>query len=273
MTTLAAPAPAPRLPWPRLEPIMGATALGLALSMALTLPALWLDPRTFQGASVWLKPIKFQIALVIYTLTLAWFARWLPAGFLARPAVRLWLRLAAWATLAEMAWIGGAAMFATASHYNPAPMMSVIYGAMGLLALQLTSVSLVFGLAMARDRAPVLPPALHLSVWMGLVLTFGLTVVAAFILSGMPGHHVGTPATGAAVPLLGWSREVGDLRVAHFLATHALHALPVVGLVAGWLSPGRGGLRAVRAAGGLYAALTLATLAQALAGLPLLPLR
>lgn len=252
---------------------MGATALALALSLALTLPALWLDPRLFQGESVWLKPVKFQIALVIYTLTLAWFARWLPPGFLARPAVRLWLRFAAWAVLAEMVWIGGAAMFATASHYNPAGLMAVIYPVMGLIALQLTSVSLVFGLAMARDPAPVLPPALHLSVWLGLVLTFALTAVAAFTLSALPGHHVGTPTTGATVPFMGWSREVGDLRVAHFLATHALHALPVVGLVAGWLWPGRGGLRAVRAAGGLYAVLTLATLAQALAGLPLLPLR
>jgi hypothetical protein len=271
MTTTAIPA-AP-LSFPRLEPIMGATALALALSLALTLPALWLEARTFQGESVWLKPVKFQIALVLYTLTLAWFAHWLPAGFVARPAVRLWLRLAAWAILAEMVWIGGAAMFATASHYNPDGFMGLIYPFMGLVALQLTSVSLVFGLAMARDPAPVLPPALHLSIWLGLVLTFGLTVIAAFTLSALPGHHVGTPVSGATVPILGWSREVGDLRVAHFLATHALHALPVVGLAAGWLWPGRGGLRAVRAAGVLYAALALATLAQALAGLPLVPLR
>ena len=142
---------------------------------------------------------------------------------------------------------------------------------MGLIAVQLTSVSLVFGLAMARDPAPVLAQPLHLSVWLGLVLTFGLTVVAACTLAGAPGHHVGTPVSGAVVPILGWSREVGDLRVAHVLATHALHVLPLVGLVAARLWPAGSGLRAVWAAGGLWAALTTATLAQALAGQPLIP--
>lgn len=255
----------------RLEPVMGTAGLMLLASLALTLPALALDPRSFQGESVWLKPVKFQIALILYALTLAWFAAFLPAGFTDRPAVRLWLRLAAWGMLAEMVWIGGAAAFATASHYNTHGLMAAIYPVMGLIALQLTSVALVFGLAMARDRAPVLPQPLHLAVWLGLVLTFALTVVAAFTLAGMPGHHVGTPLTGARVPLLGWSREVGDLRVAHFLATHALHALPLAGLLAQRLWPAGTGMRAIRVAGALYALLTLAALVQALAGQPLIP--
>ena len=271
MTALAAPLPR-RLPLPRFEPILGATGLAMLASLALTLPALGLDPRSFQGESVWLKPVKFQIALAIWFLTLAWFATWAPAGFLARPAVRFWFRLSAWAALAEMVWIGGAAMFATASHYNPDGIMAVIYPLMGLAAVQLTSVSLVLGLAMARDPAPVLPQPVHLSVWLGLVLTFALTVPAASILASMPGHMVGTPLTGATVPFMGWSREVGDLRIGHFLATHALHALPLVGLAAAWLWPSGGGARAVWGAAALYAALTVATVLQALAGMPLIPL-
>lgn len=270
MIPIATPLPDGRAR-PRLEPILGAAGLALLASLALTLPALWLDPRTFQGESVWLKPVKFQIALAIYTLTLAWFAAWLPCGMLGRPAVGLWLRLAAWGILVEMLWIGGAAMFATASHFNPEGLMAAIYPVMGLVAVQLTSVSLVFGLAMARDPAPVLAPALHLSVWLGLILTFALTVPAAFALAGMSGHLVGVPGTGAAIPVLGWSREVGDLRAAHFLATHALHALPLAGLLATRLWPAGGGRRAVWAAGALYAAAVAAALALALAGRPLVP--
>ena len=62
------------------------------------------------------------------------------------------------------------------------------------------------------------------------MLTFVLTVPIAGTLAQMPGHFVGTPVTGAAVPVFGWSREVGDLRTAHFLATHAMHFLPLAGL-------------------------------------------
>jgi hypothetical protein len=278
MTTSTLPLDRPRAQaWPRrllsgLEPVMGATGLALILSLALTLPAWWIDTRTFQGDSVWLKPIKFQIALILYTLTLAWFARWVEPGRMRRPWVRLSLVAGAASVALEMAWIGGAAMFATASHYSTLPVMDAIYPLMGLVAIQLTSVSLVLGLALWRSGAHDLAPATHLGLVLGLVMTCVLTLVAVVPLASGTGHFVGLPQTGAAVPILGWSREVGDLRVAHFLATHALHALPLVGLAAArWLSDGVA-RRLVWAAGVVYAAAVVATLAQALAGLPLLAL-
>ena len=74
------------------------------------------------------------------------------------------------------------------------------------------------------------------------------------------------------MPLLGWSREVGDLRVAHFFATHAMHFLPVAGVAARLALPARAGVAAVAAAAALYVALVAGILALALDGRPLLPL-
>jgi hypothetical protein len=67
---------------------------------------------------------------------------------------------------------------------------------------------------------------------------------------------------------MGWSREVGDLRVAHFLATHALHVVPLIGVAAMGLSnPALA--RGLVWAGALgYAALTAFALAQAFAWQP-----
>ena len=83
-------------------------------------------------------------------------------------------------------------------------------------------------------------------------------------------HFVGTPTTGAAVPLMGWSLAVGDLRVSHFFATHAMHVVPLAVLTIAWLAP----RFATRTTGVLflaaYSALTVATFAQALAGQPIL---
>ncbi len=254
----------------RLDPILARVALAMLLSLLLTVPAYMLDDRLFQGENVWLKPIKFQVALAVYFATLAIYASWLPVRVTRGPRMRLYLTAVALATIAEMLWIGGAAMFATASHYNPAPLLYAIYAAMGAFAVLLTSVSLVFGIAFWRDRGSALPAPFRLSLALGLIATFVLTLIAAGTLSALPGHHVGIPATGATVPFMGWSREVGDLRVPHFLATHALHVIPVIGLAAMALKTSRLAHLAVWVGAAGFAALTLFTFVQALGGRPII---
>jgi hypothetical protein len=254
------------------EPLFAATGTLIGLSLAVTLSAMAIDTREFLGENVWLKPIKFQIALTLYLLTLAFFARWLPSGMTARPGYRVYAGMVVFAVIAELVWIGGAAMYGTASHFNVSnPFMQSIYGLMGAFAVLLTSATLVQGIAIWRNARTGLSPALHLSIALGLVLTFVLTVLVAGTLASQSGHLIGTPVTGTTVPVLGWSREVGDLRVAHFFATHALHVLPVAAMLAGALLPQRWGVPAVWVAALLFIALITVSFAGALAGYPFIP--
>jgi hypothetical protein len=254
------------------EPLFAATGTLIGLSLAVTLTAMAIDTREFLGENVWLKPIKFQIALTLYLLTLAFFARWLPSGMTARPGYRLYAGMVVFAVIAELIWIGGAAMYGTASHFNVSnPFLQSIYGLMGAFAVLLTSATLFQGIAIWRNARTGLAPALHLSIALGLVLTFVLTVIVAGALASQSGHLIGTPVTGARVPVLGWSREVGDLRVAHFFATHALHVLPVAAMLAGVLLPKRWGVPAVWVAAFLFTALVIVSFAGALAGHPFIP--
>jgi hypothetical protein len=268
--TLSHPLPAGRSLFGA-EPVFAATGILIGLSLAVTLAAMAIDPRLFQGESVWVKPVKFQSALTVYLLSLAFFARWLPTGMVGRRWYRVYAGVVVLAILGELVWIGGAAMHGVGSHFNlGTPLMARLYSLMGALAVILTSASLVYGVAIWRNRATGLPPALHLSVALGLVLTFALTLPVAATLANLPGHFVGLPVTGAHVPVMGWSREVGDLRVAHFFATHPMHFLPVAGLAAAALLPGRAGVRAVWAAAALYTAFVGWAFLGALAGRPLL---
>lgn len=251
-----------------LEPILGGMGLFMILSLAVTLPALWLDGRILDGETVWLKPVKFQIALAMYLLTLSFYARWVPAAILNRRRMRLFLTAVSAAVLAEMLWIGGAAMFGIQSHYNTHPVLYGVYLLMGAFAVLLTTASLVFGLAIWRDRDSALPEALRLSLALGLILTFVLTVLAAGTLAAMPGPLIGEPVTGDSVPFMGWSREVGDLRIAHFLATHALHAVPLVGVIAHLTLGARGAVGSVWIGAGLYAGLCVFVFVWAVMGLP-----
>lgn len=254
------------------EPLFAATGLLIGLSLAPTLVAMAVDPREFLGENVWLKPVKFQIALSLYLLTLAFFARWLPAGMTARLSYRIYSGAVVFAVIAELVWIGGAAMYGTASHFNVSdPFLESIYGLMGAFAVLLTSATLVQGIAIWRNPVTGLVPALHLSITLGLVLTFILTLIVAGSLASQSGHLIGTPVSGARVPVLGWSREVGDLRVAHFFATHALHILPVAAIVIGAVLPRRWAVPAVWASALLFTAFVAASFAGAMAGLPLLP--
>jgi hypothetical protein len=84
-------------------------------------------------------------------------------------------------------------------------------------------------------------------------------------LSAQAGHAVG-PEVGH-LPVTGWNRAGGDLRVAHFLGLHAEQALPI----AAW-ALGGGGVRwrraAVWAAAGAWTLGTLLAFAQAVRGRP-----
>jgi hypothetical protein len=250
---------------PRYTPL----GLFLALAMVPALGALALDERLFQGVPVWTKPLKFLFALVVYLLTLAWMARFAEPSMTQRAWWRWHERAVVVAVLAEMIWIGGAAAWGVPSHYNNSNLlMAVVYPMMGVAAIVLTTASTTLALAIHRHENTGLSPALKAGLVWGLGLTLPLTLVTAGTLSAMPGHWVGgTPSDVGGLALMGWSRDGGDLRVAHFFATHALHVIPLFALVADHL-PGLPATWAVRGFAGLYVTLVILTFAQALAGQP-----
>jgi hypothetical protein len=249
----------------------GFVLVGLMLPTGL---AMLLDGRELLDIDIWTKPLKFQAALAIYAFTLAFFARWLPSGTLERRWYRVYAAVVVFSIGFEIAAIGGAAAYGVASHFNEAtPLNAWIYGLMGVFAVTLTSMSLAYGVLIARsDRGPR-DPALRLGLVLGLVLTFVLTVVLAGTLSQNGSHFVGGSGSDAGgLWLMGWARDGGDLRVAHFFGTHAMHAVPLAGFLAGrWLAP-RAALAMTWAAALAWTLLCVATFAQALAGRPFLPM-
>ena len=248
--------------------------VGLGLFIALALLPLYgamaLDARLFNGQSPWMKPIKFHYALAIYLLTLAFFARYLPTGLTAHLAWRAFSLVVCLAVIGEVLWLSAAAMQNTASHFNTTvPPFIRLYPVMGALAVTLTLPCLVMGLLIGFGRAHSLEPAMRLALAAGLSLTFVATVLVAGYLSAQGGHAIGISTR--QLPVLGWSRDAGDLRVAHFFATHALHAVPLAGFAAASALPPRLALFAVMAMTAAYAALIAGTFFQALAGQPFLP--
>jgi hypothetical protein len=258
----------------RREPLFAGTAVMLVVLMAPTLFAMALDARQFNGINIWDKPFKFEVALAVYLGTLALFAGWLPKGMTERRSYRIFSAVVCAAVVAEMLWIGGAAANGTGSHFNRVdPVMGGLYALMGILAVTLTSASLVYGIAFLRDRESRLDPAFRFSLGLGLVLTFAMTLVTAGYMSSGNGHWVGgNPSDAEAIAFMGWARDGGDLRVAHFFASHAMHFIPAAGFIAAATLKPDAARTMVWVAAAAYVLFTAYTFFQALAGHPFLSL-
>jgi hypothetical protein len=244
----------------------------LILAMVPTFVAASFDTRLFQGINVWDKVLKFEFALGVYLLTLVVFARFLPAGTKGKRWYRVYVGAVILAIIAEMIWIGGASALGTASHFNRTAFGAAVYALMGAAAVLLTSVSAVYAWQIGRNAATGLSPAVKDGIVLGLALVLPLTLVTAGTMSSMGGHWVGGARSDAgALALIGWARDGGDLRVPHFFATHAMHFVPVFGLLsAAYL--GQENRMPVRIFVVLFTGFVAYTFVQALSGRPFLPL-
>ena len=240
----------------------GWAALALLL---LCLAAMTVDPRLIRGVSVWTKPAKFAGSFVPWFWTLAWawgvLAPELRQGRVARAA--LWTTLGAgWF---ELGWITLRAALGLPSHFATDPLGQAMYTLMGIGAVALVVAAAVLGVLVLARSAPRQERTWVFAVGWGLVLAGTLGLLTGATISGHDGPYVGaTPLDGSAFPPFFWSRDGGDLRVAHFIGIHAMQALPALALLGA-------SLPMIAFAAVAWAATTLAALAAALAGLPLSP--
>ena len=131
---------------------------------------------------------------------------------------------------------------------------------------------LVMGLWLWRDhRGTLRTDPLRLAATLGLVLSAAATLIVAGYLSGSGAHWVGNVTSDAGgLPLVGWSQRVGDLRVAHFCATHGMQMLPLLGFAL--RKRGTRGSLYVVAATAAWLVTTGGAFLQALLGQPVLSL-
>ena len=243
-------------------------------ALAASLPLLVLaqvDPRSFQGVSVWVKPWKFHVSVGLHLLTLALIAAPLTEIAARRPALARLSAVAVACGVLELAYITWRASRGEASHFNVAdPFAGLMYGLMGLGAVLLTGCAGLLGWWLARAPAYPTGPVLRRGLVLGLFLGWLLGTVSGAYVSAQTGHGVGgSPGDAHGLALVGWSRDGGDLRVAHFFGLHAMHVIPAVAwLMSRWQAPQRA-MPLLHGFCAAYAAFVLFTFVQAVQGRPL----
>ncbi len=264
--------------WRASPPLTAVGVLMIAVAGA-SLVGVLVDPRIIGGARAWLKPFKFAVSTAVYSLTLAWiFGR-----LLDWPRVR---RAVGWTTaivfVLEVALIDLQAWRGTASHFNVStPFNTVVFFVMGSAIILQTLVSIAVAVALWRQRFTDRPLGWGLRLGITITILGALTgplmtrPTAAQLADARAGermtvvgaHSVGGLDGGPGVPVTGWSREHGDMRVAHFIGLHAIQALALIAVgVRRWRRSETIRVRAVLAAAASYASLFLLLLWQARRG-------
>ncbi len=253
----------------RRNPVLTRTAWIHAGLAVLALALMPVDDRTLLGVSVWLKPFKFMVSLAVFLGTLAWLLEHL------RGADRF-VRVVSWGVsvtmLIETAALWTQAARGRPSHYNvTTPFDGVVFGVMGVMIL-LTSLLVAAATIAFFVRRLDLPRTYLWGIRLGLVV-FLLGSAQGLMMISNRAHTVGAPDGGPGLPLVGWSTDAGDLRIAHALGLHALQILPLAGYVISRALASRSAALRLGLLGAftlLYVGLMTGALAQALAGLPLL---
>ncbi len=208
------------------------SGLFLVAFCVVLLPAYVFDSRLFHGVPIWAKPIKFSLSLAIHFFTLAILAQQLDVKRRSGILLTVFGYAAVASMLFEQIYISIQAGRGRASHFNFETGFEVaMYSAMGVAAVFLVLISFILGIMIWRHGRPKgSSQGLYLGTIIGLIAGSILTLVLAGYMSSGTSHLVGEASSDAnGLPLLGWSRSAGDLRISHFLATHLMQILPLIG--------------------------------------------
>ncbi len=213
------------------------SAIFLLASSLLLIGPLMFDERLLNGVNIWSKPLKFALSISLHCATIAILIQRL------KPQIRKGYLFVAGSyvsvafLLGEAIYIGYQASQARASHFNSdTPFETLMYAAMGIAITSVMLFNILIGF-LIWFKGDNHQPGLQAGAAIGLIWGCILTIIFAGYMSGNGSHFIGGHSS-VSLPILGWSREIGDLRPPHFVATHLIQVMPLIGwLMDKWQKP------------------------------------
>ncbi|MDP9230612.1 MAG: hypothetical protein M3O67_08065 [Bacteroidota bacterium] len=183
------------------------------------------DTVQLLGINRWIKPMKFFFSVGIMVWTMDWLMHYLDNK---RKVVRYsWLIIIS--MFVENFIIFLQAARGTTSHFNiQTTFDSIMFEIMGLFILLFAITSILIAGAFLRQKQFSIPASYLWGIRIGLIFFILFSIEGGMMLSRM-GHTVGAADGSVGLPIVNWSRQYGDLRIAHFFGMHSLQILPLAG--------------------------------------------
>jgi hypothetical protein len=213
--------------------VFGGISCAMILVFAATIAFWVVDSRVIDGVSVWAKPVKFELALAIHAGTLALVVSRLSPSFQAGPFMQGATIAFLAACTIEMGWIIFQASQGQHSHFNDTTAFHrAMFSVMAFAAVIITGAAAAVAFQVLRDPDFAAGALLKTGILLGLTGGTILTLVTALAIGGKGSPYVeDMPLLTSRMMFTGWSLTGGDLRVAHFLATHMMQAVPIAALI------------------------------------------
>lgn len=197
----------------------------LSLSFAIFFGVLVkINPNPILGVSGWIKPVKFCLSITIIAWTMGYYMQFLEN--------QVQVRLYSWSLIVllsiEIILISYQASQGKISHFNQEDYRGkIIFGTMAfaisLFIVHTAYISLLF-FSQTTFRAN---QTTILAIKLSLLITL-LFACEGFIMGAILKHTIGNPDGSKGLPIVNWSQQYGDLRVAHFFGIHALQCIPIL---------------------------------------------
>lgn len=210
------------------------------------------------NVNAWYKPFKFAFSTMLYAWAMAWFCYELEDFN---------LKFFNWSIIIllglEILYIAIQAARGQLSHFNlSTPIYSLLYSGMAIAATLVTIYTAYVALLFFQQSFPNLPDYYVWAIRLGLII-FVVFSFQGFLMGSRLTHTVGGADGTPGIPVVNWSKQHGDLRIAHFLGMHALQILPILAFYV------VKNVRMVFMVSIVYTLVTIGVLIQALQGKPL----
>jgi hypothetical protein len=258
----------------RNDPLLSRLGWALLLAVPVFATLAFFAPGVALAVNPWIKPIKFSMSFSTFasTVSLMLLALQIPRWqlTLVRRAIAVSVALEI-LSLGAQAWRNA---FALAGHSFVDSSLAVMTNSMVMVNTAIVCGMLALFCA-NRVRSSMADVPMVAAIRYSIVIFLAGNAIGGYMLA-RGAHTVGTSDGGPGLPFVNWSVIGGDLRIAHFIAIHAIQIVPLFAYVLSQMAPILPVKHRRIAVGALAIVVSVAvgaTFVQAALGRPLLAIR